>query len=732
MKPTPPLFKHQTQTKAKLKVHPEFFDQSEPGTGKTRVEIEDIAERRGKGGKPAIITATRSTLESAWADDFAKYAPDLKVVVAHANNREKAFAEPADAYVTNHDAVNWLAKQDKSFWKKFEGGTLVNDECFPTGTKVDTPKGPTPIEMLKCGDLVYTTAGTLPITRTFHRIAEQLIMVHFDDGTRILCTENHPFATESGWCEARKTRGLRVLRLDLHKLHQQGAVVLRKELQPQSNVGVKNTGRTQRDHLEDSIQATRAPQLEQRGALPRRNKTETERGTQNLRTQAKGSRRQRTGGSMRSNVARDASTVLDQPILSKNKQTAWERLRRSIQTGFRTAIQEMGFGGRWGLAHCAQTLGCEERFFAGFSRVVHISRHECASPCVVHNIQVDGPHNYSVAGKLVHNCTAFKHATSQRSRNIVKIAKHFEFKRNMAGLADPNGVLDLWHQYFILDGGKRLGKSYFQFRSAVCTPLQTGPQANMVKWIEKEGIAPAVAALVKDITIKHLLEECVDMPPNVEYTRPLKLFKPHRKNYDQMQDDMVTVAKGKVLSSVNKAVLRVKLLQIASGAVYNSDEEGYTRFDTDRYEYVIELAEEVPHAVVFFQWKHQKEELVKEAKKRGLSYAVYDGEVSDKERAAITDDFQKGAYRMIFAHPKSAAHGLTWVRGTRTIWASPTDNLEWYKQGLRRIYRIGQTQRTETITVVAEGTYDEIAYERLTGKAIRSDEFTSRLKALIL
>ena len=87
---------------------------------------------------------------------------------------------------------------------------------------------------------------------------------------------------------------------------------------------------------------------------------------------------------------------------------------------------------------------------------------------------------------------------------------------------------------------------------------------------------------------------------------------------------------------------------------------------------------------------------------------------------------------MIFAHPKSAAHGLTWVRGTRTIWASPTDNLEWYKQGLRRIYRIGQTQRTETITVVAKGTYDEPAYERLTGKAVRSDEFTARLKALIL
>lgn len=455
MKPKP-LYKHQAETKKRLSVSKAFFDQSEPGTGKTRVEIEDFAERRRKGSPPAIVTATLSTLESAWANDFLEYAPDMRVVIAEAKNREKMFAKDADVYITNHDAVNWLARQDKKFWKRFDGGTLINDES-----------------------------------------------------------------------------------------------------------------------------------------------------------------------------------------------------------------------------------------------------------------------------------TVYKHHTSLRSRNIAKIAKTFEWRRNMSGLADPNGVLDLWHQYFILDGGKRLGTSYFAFRSATCKPVQTGPQANMVSWVERENIAPIVAALVKDITIKHLLEECTDIPKNHQYHLLTKLQAKHARHYQEMAEDMVTHVKDKVINSVNKAVLRVKLLQIASGAIYDGSEERYTKFDTDRYEYVMDLAQEARHSVVFFQWVHQRDELIKECERRGMRYAVYDGAVPLKERNIITEKYQAGHLDTILAHPKSAAHGLTWVKGTRTIWASPTDNLEWYKQGLRRIYRIGQTQRTETITVVAEGTYDEIAWERLGGKAVRSDEFSDQLRALL-
>ena len=82
-------------------------------------------------------------------------------------------------------------------------------------------------------------------------------------------------------------------------------------------------------------------------------------------------------------------------------------------------------------------------------------------------------------------------------------------------------------------------------------------------------------------------------------------------------------------------------------------------------------------------------------------------------------EFQEGKYQVLFAHPQSAAHGLTLTKGTATIWAGPTHNLEHFLQGFKRVYRIGQTQKTETIVVVAEDTIDEKVWASLQTKKVR-------------
>lgn len=81
-----------------------------------------------------------------------------------------------------------------------------------------------------------------------------------------------------------------------------------------------------------------------------------------------------------------------------------------------------------------------------------------------------------------------------------------------------------------------------------------------------------------------------------------------------------------------------------------------------------------------------------------------DGSVNN--RSEIVDRFQNGELQALLIHPQAGGHGLTLTKGTTTIWASPTTNLEWYIQGNRRIYRNGQTQKCETIIVVAEGTME--------------------------
>lgn len=328
---------------------------------------------------------------------------------------------------------------------------------------------------------------------------------------------------------------------------------------------------------------------------------------------------------------------------------------------------------------------------------------------------------------VIDEISSFKHHTSQRSKAINKIKKYFKYRYGLTGTPDSNGISDLWHQIYILDNGQRLGTSFYHFRQSVCTPQQTGPGPAMVKWVDRPNAEVAVGALISDMTIRHKFEDCIDIPPNYQYPVPYFMPPKQEKVYkDMARDARVQLSSGQIVSTVNAAGLVTKLLQIASGAVYNEDGT-YSVIDTGRYEQIADLVSERKHSVVFFNWIHQKDELIKEFKAKGITYVVVDGSTSDKDREEAVRLFQAGFYRVFLGHPQSVAHGLTLTKGTTTIWANPTYNLEHWLQGNRRIYRAGQTERTETIVLLAPGTIENRVFTRMTEKG---EKQTSLLEIL--
>ena len=320
---------------------------------------------------------------------------------------------------------------------------------------------------------------------------------------------------------------------------------------------------------------------------------------------------------------------------------------------------------------------------------------------------------------IIDESSAFKHATSQRSRAMAKICKHFKHRRAMTGTPNGRSITDVWHQVYLLDEGKRLGSSFYSFRNAVCEPTQVGKSTNAIQWADKDGAEEAVFGLLQDIVIRHRFEDCVDIPVNHRYTLEYALTPKQRKAYDQMeQTQMLEIKKtGTLITAATAAVVAGKLLQIASGAVYAPG--GMVLVDDGRYKMILDLVEERQHSLVFFHWKHQRDALTAEADKRGITFCVLDGESTDDERTGMVAGYQAGRYQVMFAHPRSAAHGLTLTRGTTTIWSSPTYDLELFEQGSKRQHRMGQTQKTETITIIAPGTIDERVYEILQSKNAR-------------
>jgi SNF2 family DNA or RNA helicase len=113
-----------------------------------------------------------------------------------------------------------------------------------------------------------------------------------------------------------------------------------------------------------------------------------------------------------------------------------------------------------------------------------------------------------------------------------------------------------------------------------------------------------------------------------------------------------------------------------------------------------------------------------------IKYGVIDGDTPAHHRKDVVDRMQAGQLQVVFCHPQSAGHGLTMTKATAVIWASPTYNAEHYQQFNRRIYRAGQTQRTEIIQIAARDTWEPDVYEKLAGKLERMDELLDILNKL--
>ena len=313
--------------------------------------------------------------------------------------------------------------------------------------------------------------------------------------------------------------------------------------------------------------------------------------------------------------------------------------------------------------------------------------------------------------------SAVKNPATKRSRAIGMLASHFPYRRLMSGTPTPNSISEIWNQVFLLDDGQRLGRSYWQFRDSVCYPVGTGTRQTHTRWLDKPGAQHQVFEQISDISIRHRLEACLSIPPNHAYRVAFELPQRLRRRYQQLlHSSLLDLGQSGGLTPIRAAALCTKLLQIASGAVYTGEDNRYEVIDESRTELVMDLLRERPHSIVVFLWAHQRDRLIRQARRRGYTFSVLDGTVSTKDRTAAVHAFQNGDLNALFVHPQTAAHGLNLTRGTTTIWASPTYSSEAYHQLHHRIYRAGQTRRTQTLHVVGRNTIEEVVYQRLGAK----------------
>ncbi len=178
--------------------------------------------------------------------------------------------------------------------------------------------------------------------------------------------------------------------------------------------------------------------------------------------------------------------------------------------------------------------------------------------------------------------------------------------------------------------------------------------------------------------------------------------------------------------SASATLLTNKLLQLCDGAVY--DEEGKVVVVHDcKLEAFMETVEQLngQHALVFYNFQHDKERLIQALSKTHLRVRVYEGQQDER-------DWNAGLIDILLAHPASCAYGLNLQQGGHhVIWFGLTWSLELYQQANKRLHRQGQEHPVILHHLAVQGGVDEDVLRALSGKDKAQEGLLCALKARI-
>jgi SNF2 family DNA or RNA helicase len=245
---------------------------------------------------------------------------------------------------------------------------------------------------------------------------------------------------------------------------------------------------------------------------------------------------------------------------------------------------------------------------------------------------------------------------------------------------------------------------------------QTMVNVSKFRWLPRPDANKIVFDALQP-AIRFTKDQCIDLPEITHVFRDAPLTAQQKKYYDLLKKEMLMVADGEEISTVNAATNLNKLLQISGGAVY-SDTSAVIEFDvSNRLRVVQEVIEEASHKVlVFVPFTHTIELLKAHLRGAGITCEVINGAVPVNKRTEIFKNFQENnTLKVLLIQPQAAAHGVTLTAANVIIWYSPVTSIETYLQANARIHRQGQ-KNPMTIVHIKGSPVETRLYQMLQNK----------------
>lgn len=328
---------------------------------------------------------------------------------------------------------------------------------------------------------------------------------------------------------------------------------------------------------------------------------------------------------------------------------------------------------------------------------------------------------------VIDELSSFKSWQSKRFKAFMAMRPYMKRIVGLTGTPSSNGLMDLFAEFKVIDGGERLGRFIGEFRSRY---FEEGRRnGNIVyEYIPMDYAECQIQDKISDITISMKALDYLDMPELISTKKLVRMSEKEKEKYSQFKKEYVlSELDGLEVTAANTASLTNKLVQLSNGAVYSDDHTVVPLHEQklDALEDILESANGEPVLVAYW-FKHDLARIRGRLEKLKVKSRVLKTEEDIRE-------WNKGNVPVGLLHPAGAGHGLNLQKGGHhLVWFGLTWSLELYQQTNARLWRQGQEAETVVIQhIVTEGTIDEEILKALENKDAQQERLIEAVKAQV-
>ena len=333
---------------------------------------------------------------------------------------------------------------------------------------------------------------------------------------------------------------------------------------------------------------------------------------------------------------------------------------------------------------------------------------------------------YPFQGLVIDEGSKMKNPSTVRFKTLKKMLPIFsQWRLVMSGTPAPNSLMDLWSQYFILDGGCRLEANITRYRIKYFTRGYDG-----FSWIIKSDEAKQqIPQAVQDITFHVDASEYSTLPPIVYNPIKVKLPKSLRDTYAELEKKFFVLLDDVSVEAPTKLALGQKLRQLLQGGMYGENSEGEREvafIHREKVKLLKEYMASIDEPVLCaFQFTFELEILRKELG----DFPVINSQTKDRDKIKYMEDWNKGKIPLLACQPQSVSHGLNIQFGSRMIvWLGLTWSSETFEQFNARLHRSGQEGQVVVTSILFEDTLDTKVQAALQAKISGQRKFLEFLR----